>query len=77
MATAQERLDLIRAALAAHDAAGGVVRVKEADGREVQYDLAWLVQEEARLARQVAGERADYGSGGGMFQRIRYRRMRG
>lgn len=76
MATTAERLELIRTAIAAQEAAGGAVRVKEADGREVQYDLAWLVQEEARLARQLRSETSDL-AGTGMFRRIRFRRMRG
>jgi len=75
MVTTQERLDAIRTALHAQASAGGVVKVREADGREVQYDLAWLRVEEARLAREVAAESG--GAGGGILQPIRFKRIRG
>ena len=74
MVSNQDRLDAVRTALLAQASAGGAVKVREADGREVQYDLAWLRVEEARLAREVAAETTE---GAGMFQRIRYRRVRG
>lgn len=75
VSTTQDRLDALRTALKAHADAGGVVRVREADGREVQYDLAWAVEEEARLARLVEAEKGNR-TGGGILQPIRYRRMR-
>lgn len=77
MLTTAERLIAIQDAMIKAEASGGVTRIRELDGREVQVDLVWLRDQEKALRAQLAADAAGVSPGETVLRKTRFTRGRG